>query len=46
MKLWSEAAREWGDEAVKKGDVVLLESRSFDSRYHIATNVTTDNADK
>jgi hypothetical protein len=28
VKLWGDAAREWGDEVVRKGDVVLLESRS------------------
>lgn len=29
VKLWGEAAREWGDEVVRKGDVVLLERKSF-----------------
>lgn len=28
VKLWDELAREWGDDRVRKGDVVLLESRS------------------
>jgi hypothetical protein len=28
VKLWGEAAREWGDEVVRKGDVVLLERKS------------------
>ena len=31
VKLWGEAAREWGDEVVRKGDVVLLERESFQS---------------
>jgi hypothetical protein len=29
VKLWGEVARDWGDEVVRKGDVVLLESESF-----------------
>jgi hypothetical protein len=28
VKLWGDAAREWGDEVVRKGDVVLLERKS------------------
>ena len=28
VKLWDNAAREWGDERVRKGDVVLLERES------------------
>lgn len=28
VKLWDKAAREWGDEKVRRGDIVLLESMS------------------
>jgi hypothetical protein len=28
VKFWGEVARSWGDEVVRKGDVVLLESES------------------
>ena len=33
VKLWDNAAKEWGDERVRKGDVVLLESRSQSFLY-------------
>ncbi len=29
VKLWDNCAREWGDDKVRKGDVVLLESGSL-----------------
>lgn len=41
IKLWDKVAQEWGDERVRKGDVVLLESMSTSwpfSAFHSRTN--------
>ena len=32
VKLWGNCAREWGDERVRRGDVILLDSEYFLSR--------------
>jgi hypothetical protein len=39
VKLWDNAAKEWGDERVRKGDVVLLESRSQSFPLHHSSTV-------
>jgi len=43
VKLWEECARDWGDDKVRKGDVVLLESMLFLLPFtnDLANNVLT-----
>ncbi len=36
VKLWEGCARDWGDDKVRKGDVVLLESESGSGRWTLA----------
>lgn len=39
VKLWDEMAREWGDEVIRRGDVVLLESKSISLCLSIKSDI-------